>query len=214
MNSLHFSNSERDKVKEYFGKLPEELLDHEFEQRLRELRATWHPDKFEKFGDETVRLLATDKYKEIELLADKIRTHLKSKKDPISTSVPVNNANEKYAYNRLKIEIITREKDLKYYLFGTHYRWLERGDSYRIKGTDASIVIDANYANRSIGFTESIKMYLTFTENDSLEIIMMWLFSKILGYATQVLIEGKAVQVDYPDLMAAVKAKTLLRLNG
>jgi len=208
-----FTKDERDKVTEYFGKIPEELTMEEFEQIHRELRAKYHPDKFEKYSDDIVRMLASEKFKEIELLADKIQKHFLAKKNFETTERKDGENQPKYAYNELKIEIVTKEKDLKYYLFGTHYRWLERGDKYKIKGTNASIIIDANYANRSIGFNESIKMYLTFSETDSLEIIMGWLFSQITGYATTIIIEGKPVKVDFEELLVAVRSKTILRLG-
>ena len=208
-----FTKDERDKVTEYFGKIPEELTAEEFEQKHRELRAKYHPDKFEKYSDDVVRMLASEKFKEIELLADKIQKYFLAKKNFETTERKDGENQPKYAYNELKIEIVTKEKDLKYYLFGTHYRWLERGDKYKIKGTNASIIIDANYANRSIGFNESIKMYLTFSETDSLEIIMGWLFHQISGYSTLVILEGKPVKVDFEELLSAVKSKTILRLR-
>jgi len=214
MDTGVFTESEREKIIDYFGKQPDELLLDEIDQRQRELRVKFHPDKFEKFSDETVKLLAAEKYKEIEFLSDKVRNYLKNRVLLNSVALTNSVASEKYAYNRLKIEIITKEKDLKYYLFGTHYRWLERGDKFRIKGTNAFIVIDANYSNRSIGFTESIKMYLTFTVTDSLDIIIGWLFLQINGNATKLLIEGTPVPVEFSALLTAIKVKTVLRLEA
>lgn len=207
---------EKSKVLEYFGKQPEDLTLDEFEQKHRELRTKYHPDKFEKYDDDIVKELTGEKFKEIEQLAGKIRHTYFS--GPVATAAiaatqPALGDNPQFAFKNLKIEIITKEKDLKYHLFGTHYRWLEKGDKYVIKGTKASIIIDANYRGTGIGFNESIKMYLTFSETDSLEEIFAWLYQNIAGHATSVIIDREVVAVDYHEMLAAVKIRTVLRLN-
>jgi hypothetical protein len=213
MDVLIFSGKEREKIVEYFGCKIEDLTYEEFEKKLKELRAKYHPDKFEKYVDAVVRELSTEKYKEIEQLSEKLKKYISSKRKNNSYEETLYDNNVVFAYDKLKIEIITKEKDLKYYLFGTHYRWLERGDKYKIAGTNASIVIDQNYNNISIGFFESIKMYLTFSETDSLEIIFLWLFEKISGFASYMLIEGRKVNIDYNEMLSAVKQKTMKRIG-
>jgi hypothetical protein len=212
MKDLRFTPLEREKIQEYFNKKLEELTLEEFEQKHRELRAKYHPDKYEKYGDETVKELTAEKFKEIEMLAEKIRSYL-SMPEEISRTAHGFGRDALFAYDDLKIEIITNEKDLKYYLFGTQYRWLIRGDRFKIKGTGAYIIIDEDHQGRSIGFREGIKMYLTFTATDAIEEIIAWLYSRIVGYATSVIIEGKSVPVDFFEMILAVKKKTLLKLG-
>jgi GNAT superfamily N-acetyltransferase len=209
------SPGEKSKVLEYFGKKPEDLTLDEFEQKHRELRTKYHPDKFEKYDDDIVKELTEERFKEIEQLAEKIRHAYFSGlvTDVSAAAEPALGDNPQFAFKNLKIEIITKEKDLKYHLFGTQYRWLEKGDKYVIKGTKASIIIDADYRGTGIGFNESIKMYLTFSETDSLEDIFFWLYQHIAAHATSVIIDREVVAVDYNEMLAAVKIKTVLRLN-
>jgi len=214
MEHIIFTPDERNKIAEYFGKKPEEITLEELELKHRELRARYHPDKFEKYSDDIVKELARAKFTEIESLAEKIKKKLLADKKNGSIDNELFGLNPQFAFNKLKIEIITKEKDLKYYLFGTQYRWLEKGDKYTIKGTKATIIIDANYSGRTIGFTEGIKMYLTFTESDSLEEIFAWLFFNIVGYATSIIIGGKSVKIDYYEMLLAVKQKTFLKLGS
>ncbi len=210
-----FSPGEKNKVLEYFGKYPEDLTLDEFEQKHRELRTKYHPDKFEKYDDDIVKELTGEKFKEIEQLAGKIRhTCFSGLVTPVSAAAhPALGDKPQFACKNLKIEIITKEKDLKYHLFGTQYRWLEKGDKYVIKGTKASIIIDANYRGTGIGFNESIKMYLTFSETDSLEEIFSWLYQNIVGHATSVMIDHEIVAVDYHAMLSAVQIKTVLLLH-
>lgn len=56
-------------------------------------------------------------------------------------------------------------------------------------------------------------MYLTFSETDSLEEIFSWLYQNIVGHATSVIIDREVVAVDYHEMLAAVKIRTVLRLN-
>lgn len=214
MEKLRFTEKEKEKIIEYFGKKIEELSLEEFDKKHRELRAKYHPDKFEKYSDDIIRELAIEKFKEIDQLAEKIKSILQSDEKPQSFAPEDSFGNNAvFAYNNLKIEIFTKEKDLKYYLFGTYYRWLERGDKYTIEGTKASIIIDENHAHHRIGFIEGIKMYLTFSETDSLEHIFQWLYDKIAGNALYLIIEGTKVSVDYNEMLFAVKKKTVRYLE-
>ena len=56
------SPSEREEIRKYFGKPVEELSRDEFIQLHRQLRSRYHPDNFEKFADETVREMATERF--------------------------------------------------------------------------------------------------------------------------------------------------------
>ena len=167
--SSPFTQKEKEEIRKIFGQYLEDLTRQDFKKTLKDLRLKYHPDNFEKFEDETVKEMATERFQNIEALAMKMDLHFEG--DQLSV-IPedMNGGNYTtkgavFAAKRMRIEIMTSDKDLKYRLFGTYYRWLELGDSYKIPGTHASIVIDENYAGRRIGFQESVKMYLSFDEN-------------------------------------------------
>lgn len=214
MKDGFFEAHERNKIMEYFGKSPENLTPEEFELAHRVLRSKYHPDKFEKYNNELVKELSLAKFKEIEVLADKLKQFfaLDAKEDIVREDHI--GTYPKYAGNNLYIEIITKDKELKYHLFGTKYTFLLAGDKYTIKGTNASIIIDEKHNGRTIGYNESIKMYLTFSEDDSLDDIMMWLYEKIKERATSINIDGNIVHVNFNEMMAVVRQKTILRLGS
>lgn len=115
--------------------------------------------------------------------------------------------NAVFAGKSIKIEVITSDKDLKYHLFGSQYRWLEYGDSFNIPSTNASIVIDEGHLGRRIGFQESIRMYLTFSEEDSIDVIVDWLFDSIDERVNTLIVAGETVPVDREAIINAVKKK-------
>jgi hypothetical protein len=214
MSNLEFSSKEIERIIEYFGKKPEELTAEEFETRLKELRQKYHPDKFEKYADATIRELTEEKFKEIEYLSEKIKHYFSKSDKKYKIEDDEFDADSRFAFDDLKLEIISDNKDLKYILFGTHYRWLERGDKYRIKGTNASIIMDDDHRGKSIGFMESIKIYLTFSDTDPVEDIVMWLYQGIRRSAKYVIIGEKKINIDYYELLLAIKRKTVLRLGA
>jgi len=65
---------------------------------------------------------------------------------------------------------------------------------------------------RQIGFVESIRVYLTFEEGDSVEDITRWLFDKIEGRADALLIEGELVPIDYETILTAIKRRSFKML--
>ncbi len=210
-----FTEQETAEIRELFGALPEQLDIETFRKTLRDLRAKYHPDNFEKFGDEVVRQLATERFQRIEQLAEKLEAWKSGKTLP-GVSAPPSTSGEsmifdpraRFAYKEMKIEIRTSDKDLKYHLFGTFYRWLTLGDRFRIPDSKAFLIADEEHAGRSIGFTESIRVYLTFEEDDSVETIVKWLYGKIAGRADVVLIEGEQVPIDYEALLLAIKKRS------
>lgn len=208
-----FTKTDIEKITSYFGKHPDALTEEEFEKLLKELRLRYHPDKFEKYDDPTIRELTEEKFKEIEYLSGKMKQFFAGTLKPVDIDEPNRKEELTFCSDGIKIEIISDEKDFKYILFGTHYRWLERGDAFKIKGTGASIVMDDNHVGRTIGFTESIKIYLKFGENDSVDLIVLWLYLGIKGRARYVLIGKKKVNIDYDEMLNALKVQTVLKLN-
>ena len=216
-----FTPDEAQKIRELFGLAPEQLSEEAFRKSLRELRARYHPDNFEKFGDDTVRQLANERFQTIERLAAKIETWLQGKLLPGKPPENAPPAGEqifdpraRFAYQAMKIEIRTSDKDLKYHLFGTFYRWLTLGERFKIPDTQAFLIADDDYAGRSIGFLETIRLYLTFEETDPVEAIVGWLFGKIAGRAATLLVEGEIIPIEYEALMLAVKRRSFRALGA
>jgi len=214
-----FTEQEKQEIRELFGATPEQLDAEAFKKTLRELRAKYHPDNFEKFGDDTVRQLATERFQRIELLASKIETWLSGGQLAINEQQTTDRNKERihdprarFAYREMKIEIRTSDKDLKYHLFGTFYRWLTLGDRFKIPDSKAFLIADEEHLGRQIGFVESIRVYLTFEEDDSVEDITRWLFDKIAGRADALLIEGELIQIDYETILTAIKRRSFKML--
>lgn len=209
-----FTEQEKQEIRELFGVLPEQLDATAFKQKLRELRAKYHPDNFEKFGDDTVRHLATERFQRIEQLAEKIEARLSGERTTNEQQITINeqrihDPHARFAYREMKIEIRTSDKDLKYHLFGSFYRWLTLGERFKIPDSNAFLIAEEEHLGRSIGFVESIRVYLTFEEDDSVEAIIRWLFDKIAGRADALLIEGELVPIDYEAILTAVKRRSL-----
>ncbi len=218
MTATTFTIQEKEEIRKLFG-LPLEQLELEsFRKTHRELRSKYHPDNFEHLDNEAVKEMATEKFQVIEALAGRVEAYLSGEKPAVQTyQTDVADhlrPGALFVGKRLKIEILTADKDLKYHLFGTYYRWLQFGDSFKIPKTGGSIVIDEDYAGRRIGFQESVRMYLTFSEADSIEDMANWLFGKIEGQASKLLIAGDAVDIDPEKIMNAIKKVTLLRIGA
>lgn len=211
-----FSEKELQEIRQIYQKDLSELNPENFDQLHKQLRLKYHPDKFEQYEDDVVREMANEKFKRLEELGGKIKEYLAN--GGAGTVEPVEDIfkeNARFAYDNMKIEIITRDKDLKYKLFGTRYRWLMKGDKFKVPQTEkAYIIIDADHAGRKIGFNESIRMYLTFGEQDSLDAIATWLYQRIVGYSDGLIIAGKRIDVDLAQMQARIRRKSFLRLEG
>ena len=112
----------------------------------------------------------------------------------------------------MQIEIITRNKDLKYHLFA-RYRWLERGESYSIPKTKAKIVMDEDHQGTSIGFNETVRLFITFGEGDPIEFISLWLYHRLKEQATALIIEGKRLPIDLLQINHAIKRTSFIGLT-
>lgn len=210
-----FTEQEQQEIRELFGALPEQLDAESFKKTLRELRARYHPDNFEKFGDATVLQLATERFQRIEQLAEKMESWWNGKTQALQPGPSAPGADQRildprarFAYREMKIEIRTGDKDLKYHLFGTFYRWLTMGDRFKIPDSQAFLIADEEHLGRRIGFVESIRVYLTFEETDSVENISRWLFDKIEGRADALLIESELIPIDYEAILLAIKKRS------
>lgn len=213
MSSNAWTGSDEDAIQKYYGCPLDQLRPEDFHKTRKQLLAKYHPDNFEKFEDETIREMATDRFQIIEQLNKKIELHFAGKLNPSSRKERAFHPEAQYAFDQLKIELITSDKDLKYHLFGTFYRWLVYGDKFKIPDTKASIIIDEDHQGASIGYRESIRMYLTFDTHDPVETIVDWLFGKIEGRASSLLIHGDVVAVDYDAILRSIKQTTFLQIG-
>lgn len=205
-------------IQKYFGERLDALTPESYKKQLKQLRAKYHPDNFEKFEDETVKEMATERFQRIEELSALVDAHfnggtLAPKGASQGTDDPLFSDLAIFAANKLKVELITTDKDLKYHLFGTRYRWLTYGDTYKIPNTTGTLVIDGNHQGTRIGFNESIKIYLTFGEQSSVGDIADWLFAKLEGQNTKLLIEREATPITSEAIQQALRKASFLRLE-
>ncbi len=213
MSTTQLTVKEKETIIALYGKPLEELEQAEFEKTHKGLRAKFHPDKFEQYDDEVVRELAKEKFQILENLGQKIRAHFEAGggqkviiKDEFGETAV-------FAYDNMKIEILTRNKDLKYHLFGSRLRWLERGERFKIPKTGAYLIVETEHRGMSIGFTESVKIYLTFGPEDDLAEITVWLYERLQGQAEALIIEGKRLAVNLNEMLGVIRKKSFLRLG-
>lgn len=216
-----FSEQDLRDIRDLFGAAPEQLEADTFRTKLRELRAKYHPDNFEKFDDAVVRQLATDRFQRIERLAGQLEQYglgkaaLPASPPGVNTAGDLAHPDARFAYQAMKLEIRTGDKDLKYHLFGTFYRWLTLGERFKIPGAQgAYLIADEGHTGHIIGYKESIRVYFTFEENDPVEPIVSWLHEKIAGRADLLLIEGNIVPIEYTAMLQVVKMRSLKSLTA
>lgn len=208
--SEKITQSERQAIRDLYGVGIESMDIESFESLHKKLRQKYHPDQFEKYNDEVVREMAKTRFQQLSRLGEKIRAHLLSgahrRAEPDTAQRGV------YAADGLKIEILTHDKDLKYRLFGTYLRWLEQGDRFPVPDSGAWLIMEQTHRGLSIGFSEAIKIYLTFGEQDSLDHITEWLYEHIAGRAHALLVDGQRVEVNLAEMKGVMQRKTFLRL--
>jgi hypothetical protein len=215
MNPEPITLTEKQAIQKYFGMNLEELDLETFKKIRNELRTKYHPDKFEKHEDETIREMATEKFQQIQDLSEKIAFYLEHKLsnqlEPIPQT-PFLSQNAQFSFDEMKIEVMTSDKDLKYHLFGKDLRWLLMGEKYKIPNTQAYIIIDEDYMGVRPGFKEAIKMYLSFGVNDSIETIVDWLYQNVVGRADSLIIEKNLVKIDPYEMMLYIKRKSFKQI--
>lgn len=215
---MNLSKEDLEDIRELFGKELQGIEPTEFDRMHKELRQKYHPDKFEQYGDEVVREMANDKFQRIEKLAQKVKAHFDGSVAPTpnayGNSSSLDNEDAIFGFDDMKIEIVTRDKDLKYKLFGTYLRWLERGDNFKIPETEAKITIDQDHRGNRVGFTETVRIYLSFGATDSIPAIIDWLYRRLSGQAEGLIIEGKRIPIDRLAMAAYIRQKSFLGLKA
>ncbi|HKK75698.1 MAG TPA: hypothetical protein VJ953_11545 [Saprospiraceae bacterium] len=215
MTNNNISSSEREAIQKYWEKPLADLHPEEFKNTHKRLRAKYHPDNFAKFEDETVLEMAKERFQLIESLARKLNALFKDQLPTDKIKHDDFQSAAQFAFDKMKIEVISREKELKYHLFGKRYRWLVYGDTFKIPNTKgAYLVIDDDHRGRSIGFRETIRMYITFDVADSVEDIVDWLFLKIQNGADSLIIEGESIPVDRNEMIRKIRKTSYLELGS
>lgn len=216
MAKAPFSEEELREIRELFGKDLSEIQEDEFDQLLKQIRKKYHPDQFEQFANEVVKEMAKDKFQRVEALGQKVRLYLTGQLASLGAGeeqADIYRDEARFAFDDMKIEVVTRDKDLKYRLFGTRYRWLLKGDKFKIpKVEDAYLVVDGDHAGRSIGFNESIRMYLTFGEEADVNAMVEWLYHQIKQGADGLIIAGERIKVDLGQMQERIRRTSFLRL--
>jgi hypothetical protein len=212
------TNKDKELVQKYFEQSLESLDMETFKKVRNQLRLKYHPDKYEKYEDEVVKEMMLEKYQEIETLCQKVKGYLENKipqnGQNLGDSEVFMQENAQFSFEGMAIEVITSDKDLKYHLFGTQYRWLEKGDKFRIPNNkEAFLTIKVDYKGINIGFTESIKMFLTFGVNDSVADIVEWLYLRIVGRASALIIEQTRIPIDINEMNKYIRKKAFLQLS-
>ena len=217
MEANTLDKKEHEEIIVLYGKSVDQMKPEEFEALHKQLRLKYHPDKFAHLGDDTVLEMAHEKFQRIETLGEKIRIYLKADHSKTTASVHLDDdlfdENARFATDRMLLEIVTRNKDLKYHLFGTYLRWLERGDAFKIPKTSAKIIIDENHRGSGIGFVETIRLYLAFGEEDSTSAIAQWLFHHLVQQADAIIISGERIPITLDGITHVIRRKSYLGLN-
>ncbi|MEM7660042.1 MAG: hypothetical protein AAF399_28285 [Bacteroidota bacterium] len=215
MNPSRLQPEELPLVKKYFGKELKELDQEGFKEVLRAAKKKYHPDNFAKFEDDTVLEMAKERFQQLQQLGAKIEEYLSTK--ALVGEEPELEATEAepgvvYVSEGIKVDIMTRDKTLKYQLFGR--RIIYRGDSTNIPNTKAKIVALEDYSPRiQTGFRDNVKILLAFGESEDVRDIVGWLFSHISGRTSSFVIEGKVVKVDPYEILKAIQKESRLELG-
>ena len=158
--------------------------------------------------------MAKDRFQRIEALAAKVLPLL-SPGSGSEPSIMVDDPAARFAFDRMKLEILTKDKDLKYHLFGTFLRWLEYGERFKIPNTPGAYLVGENrHSGTSIGYVETIKVYLTFGTNDPLDVIIDWLYNKIEGRADAMIVHGKRIPIELHRMRSEMQERSLLELGS
>lgn len=213
--SNRMSPEEMKLVQKLFGTDLKDLDQESFKDLLKEARKKYHPDNFSKFEDEVVQEMAKERFQQIEVLAGKITEYLETKasigEEEMEAEAP--DPNIIYVSKGMKIDIMTRDKTLKYMLFGR--RIIYRGDKVKIPGTKASLVALEDYSPRiEAGFRDNIKVLLVFGETPDVREIVHWLFRHINGRTSSFVIEGKLIKIDPYEILKAIRQESRLELGS
>lgn len=198
-------------IRKFFGADLTDLDAADFRERLKAARKKYHPDNFTHLGDETVLEMAKDRFQQIEALAARVSAHFEAQ-DARDAALAETGPRIVYASDGLKIDIMTRDKALKYQLFGTAL--IFRGDQRSLPGTGARLIALEDYSPRvTSGFRDNVKVHLAFGPDTPLEDVVAWLYAHISGRTSTFVIEGKVVPVAPGPILAAIRQESRRELG-
>ncbi|MEZ4688458.1 MAG: hypothetical protein R3B47_21070 [Bacteroidia bacterium] len=193
----------------------EEIAPEDFEKKKKRLTLRLHPDQKDAHEDEEYAAFINERFVKFKALCEKAEAYLYKKERGIAdygSDEAYLREDAVYSADGLPVEVITRDKNLKYEMFGSRYRWLERGEKYPIPKTDAFIRIEEDHRGAGVGFNEYIKMYLSFGSTRNLEPIIDWLFDKIKDKANGLIIQGSRIDIDKFQMGIFIRKTTFLQL--
>lgn len=168
----------------------------------------YHPDRFGYLKDADLDKLLNEVYVDVKerllrVEAELLRTALELPEGHVAKGRTM-------SIEALRIDLMTQDKELKYRLFRKRYLSLDEGTRIPIPGTNAFLVATTNHNGRDIGFSESIRMYLTYYPTDPLKDIVIWLYLGIAGHVTALYIDEQRVEVDPDAIYSAIAKRSLL----
>jgi len=211
-NQESLSRDERLLFEKYFEVAYETIGVDEFKRKRKALRAKYHPDRY-VLHEAEVRKQAQEIYIIIDRLSVRAAQHILERSESSDTDESSEHV-KSYASEGLYIEIITRDRDLKYEMFGTFMKWLEAGEYFTIPGTQAELFSTQRHRGSSMGFVETIKVYLRFSEKDSVADINDWLYSKIKDRASALLIAKERIAINRTEMERLIRRKTLIQIGN
>lgn len=190
-------------------KVPVEDLDAETIRQKRHLfHKHYHPDRFAHLKNAELDALLNEVYRDMldrlrrveeHLLRTGHELHVDRDKTPPLSAVD------------LEIQLTTHDKDLKYRLFGSHFRWLERGERFRIPGSNATLTSPGAHRGNVVGYNEHLHVFLTYGSGDPLDEIVIWLYSRIVGVVSALWVDGQRVEVEPRAMFNAMARMKVLK---
>lgn len=98
---------------------------------------------------------------------------------------------------KMQIEIETEDRRLGFDLMGTSK--LNAGMKVDIPG-DAILSFDSIMGRKAFGFPETLEFIMTFTTGVSASLVASWLYDKIKGRASRIIINRKEIQMNKGEI--------------
>lgn len=189
-------------------RVPVEDMTSEVVQEKRHLfHKQYHPDRFAYLDDTELNKLLNEVYRDMLDRLRRVEEHLLRSDHGLMHRKP---GDPELSAVDLEIQLITQNKDLKYVLFGSYYRWLSKGERFRIPRTDATLTSSGNHRGNAIGFNENIRLYLTYGTQDRLDEIVIWFYTRIVDQVSALWIDDKRVDVEPRAIFNALARMKLL----
>jgi hypothetical protein len=199
---------ELDWASDLFGVPVEDITPEVVQEKRPLVHKRYHPDRFARHADDDLHSVLNEVYRDMMDRLRRIEEHVL--RGSTTLSAHERRFTGDLSAEDVRIELITADKDLKYRLFGSHMRWLERGDRFFIPRTRATLISSGGHHGNTIGFNESIKLQLTYSATDALEEIVIWFYTRIVGNITALWVDGQRVEVEPKAMFNALARKKVL----